>query len=177
MIDDPYNMYYGNIIYKNIYLYGLSLKLNGRGASSVSVTSGGLSWNETERVRIYNIRLKIHSKNEPVTSSDVSWSKHVTHNCKWSPCPSKYSNGFDPTYPQQKSISDFLNFSHGMECVISMTLDGAVHSRTWADFRPIEFVLWVLVDMEAVRRHQDEHLPTSCQWDPNVSMILNQRNR
>lgn len=72
MIDDPYNMYYGNIIYKNIYLYGLSLKLNGRGASSVSVTSGGLSWNETERVRIYNIRLKIHSKNEPVTSSDVS---------------------------------------------------------------------------------------------------------
>ena len=44
------------------------MKLNGCGASSVSVTSGGLSWNETERVRIYNIRLKIHSKNEPVTS-------------------------------------------------------------------------------------------------------------
>ena len=94
MIYDPYSMYYGNIIYKNIYLYGLSLKLNGRGASSVSVTSGGLSWNETERVRIYNIRLKIHSKNEPVTSSDVSWSKHVT---QVSDHPSIYSNGFDPS--------------------------------------------------------------------------------
>ena len=61
------------ILYIKIYIYRfLSLKLNGCGPSSVSVTSGGLSWNETERVRIYNIRLKIHSKNEPVTSPDVS---------------------------------------------------------------------------------------------------------